>query len=191
MATVAVPARRVRAGTAVAVTVALGLSGHAVAGETVPALAIPLAALLVLVPAWLLTRRERRWPVIATLLLGGQFLVHLTAATTAALFAVPHEAHGAGEPIAPLPTGSMLIAHAAAAGLVGAWLRLGERWLWRAARRAAGLVAAAFRRLLGCPRRIRSGPVATVRATPGDPAGPLRWLLLRYALVLRGPPVLG
>jgi hypothetical protein len=151
-------------GSAVGVAAIAHMIGHGTVG--VPALV--LAFVMLLGPAWLLTRRERSFGAHALTQLAGQQAVHLALTATAG-----HTGHVAGD--------LMLYAHLAAAALTGGWLRWGERRAW-----------SALRRLIAVPLLV---PMPLLPAAPQVLAAPLpprrlHAALLRHALDRRGPPAL-
>ncbi|SDC41406.1 hypothetical protein SAMN05216174_10221 [Actinokineospora iranica] len=142
--------------------------------------AMLVAAVVLVGPAWLLTRREQRLPAIVALLVAGQALTHAALV----LFA-PSGHHPVATALDVLPTGPALVGHLAAALVAGWWLRRGERAAWSCARR---MVAAVLSAATAGPRPL--GAVTTgvpTRAT--EP--PRRPVLLRHVIVLRGPPAAG
>ncbi|GAA3391196.1 hypothetical protein GCM10020369_48160 [Cryptosporangium minutisporangium] len=141
---------------------------------------------LVLVAAALLAARERRFPLIAGVLLVAQTGLHY-------LFeALPHAGHHATAivPVSPAPSPTaMVLAHLVAGLSTAAWLRGGEAAVWRLGRRMARGVAPL--RLLWTLVRTLIVPTtrpalvvalsrAIVRSAPG-------W---RHSVIRRGPPVL-
>lgn len=147
----------------------LGGVAHIAAGGAWSGPGIALGAVLLTLPTWLLTGKERGWPTISALLFGGQLVVH-------ASFAV------AGHEIT-VPSPTMLSYHLITAALVGWWLRRGERALWRAAWKAVAEISEALRRLLDDPLRAR-----TLSAPVRAPSAVQRLAVLRHAITLRAPP---
>jgi hypothetical protein len=173
----AAPHRLVRAMALALTMTAAGVAAHVVAGGAgSPGLAAACAAAL-LGPAWLLTGRERSWTAIAGLQLAGQEAVHLLHGFAAG--------HGAGHALA---AEVMLFSHVAVAAAIAAWLRIGERAAWRAARRAACAVAAWWRAI------VRSFGTPMVVPPTGAPSLRVPSIRsrqeLRHCVVRRGPPAL-
>jgi hypothetical protein len=172
------PHRGLRAVVAAFVAMIAGGGAHLLAGGVVsiPGVAAGLAVLLG--PAWSLAGRERGWAVIAGLQLAGQQVVHL-------LLELASDRPGQGT---GLPEDVTLYGHIAAAALIAAWLRYGERRTWNAAHRAARAVAARWRWLLSlfdrCEPPYPVHPIAAPdrsRVATGRP--------LRHVVVRRGPPL--
>ncbi|WP_433328389.1 hypothetical protein [Spirillospora sp. CA-294931] len=133
---------------------------------------------LVFAFAYTLAGHERSLPTIVGGLLMGQFVLHT-------LFTMGN-LHHAGEQPTVVEGGAtaMTGAHLVAALVSAWWLRRGERAAWRLGR----LLAAAFAGLLFLIVRAVTGEPgpARPRAAVSVP-GPVS-VLLRYVLVLRGPP---
>lgn len=165
------PPRALRAGAAAAVAVGVAVVAHGLGHGGVDAGAAAWVFAGLVGPSWWLARRERSWGALALTQLAGQQFAHvvLGAATVGG-------AH-------LLPMDLMLYAHLAAAALTGAWLRVGERRAWAAARRLGQVLLPV---LDACPLTRPPGPaplaVAPVAARP-------RTLLLRHTHARRGPPV--
>lgn len=174
-AVVAPPRRIARAGASAAAAVALGLAGHLLAGGAPTLSGSVLAFLAVLVPSWMLARRERGWTVIAGVQVGAQQVIHplLVAAS------------GMPEPGA-LPHDLMFFLHVAGALVMAMWLRLGERRMWATARRFAAHLALWASRLVRGPLPAdepasRPRPVTHVPLPSPVP--------LCHAVSRRGPPL--
>ncbi|EXG79762.1 hypothetical protein [Cryptosporangium arvum] len=178
-------ARESRAGVFTLVCLSLSVVLHTVAaGSTPSAPAILAGAGLVLVVAFALAGRERRFPLIATVLIGAQFGLHY-------LFeALPHAGHHGEAAIAsvPLPPG-MVLAHLVGGLLAALWLRGGEAAAWRLLRWMARGVSP-LRGLwfvlwtLVVPASRPALPVSTTRAIARPAPG---W---RHSVIRRGPPAL-
>jgi hypothetical protein len=105
--------------------------------------------------------------------------------------AVPTVAGGAGPSVV-----AMLVGHGLAAIVLGAFLRMGERLLWAAARRAVRSAGAALHRVVAAARVVlqaidEAGPTrsADVRWVPADRHSSLRRRLRAMGGRLwRGPP---
>lgn len=172
------PPRALRAALAVAAAVLVGAGAHTLGGGTVDVAAAAWTFAALAAPAWWLIGRERGWASLAVAQLVGQQLVHLTLTSLAG----DAHVHGA------LPADLMLYAHLLAAALTGAWLRLGERRAWAAARQARDAVAVLLARLIalaGTPQVVatpaRPAPPPVIARRPGA--------LLRHTLARRGPPL--
>lgn len=174
------PRRPLRAGVAAAVATTFGAVGHLLTGGSLSAGLVAVALGVAIVPAWVLSGRERGWAWIAGLQIATQQLVH-TALSMAS-------APGFGEPTAAglLPHDLMLHAHILAGLLTAVALRAGERRIWAGARALATRLARWWHRLVPSS----SVPIAqtTLLVTaPGAGTRPQRQRL-RHAVVLRGPP---
>jgi hypothetical protein len=172
------PHRAARALVLTCTAVAVAVGAHVAGGGAVDVGGIAAAFPVLLGLVWSLTDRERGWLPIAGAQLAGQQVVH------SILEWGSHPAAGADA----LPADMVFYAHIAAAALLAAWLRCGERRVWAAARRAIRAVAAHVRFLLGLlgyrapedprPSRPRSTTLPAYART-----------LLRHAVIRRGPPV--
>ena len=171
------PHRLSRAAVLAAVMAVAGTLAHVTAGGSVspPALLVGLA--LLVGPAWLLTGRERGWTAIAGAQLAGQQIVHAALE----LAGSGHDSHGA------VPTDLMTYGHLTVAALLATGLRLGERRMWRTARRVALAITARLRTLLAL---FEQAPVPAPAAPPAPPAPPVRpGRNLHHVVVRRGPPL--
>lgn len=169
------PCRWIRASVAAAAATALGLAGHLAAGGDPTVFGAVLGFLVVALPSWLLTGRERGWTVIAAVQLVAQQLVHPVLIAAAE----------APEPAA-LPHDLMFFLHVFGALLMAAWLRLGERRLWTIAHRLAAHLMRWSRRLL----HALPGPAAPrLVARPGTDPRPRLDRPLRHVVSRRGPPL--
>ncbi|MGE3287136.1 MAG: hypothetical protein AB7J32_13680 [Pseudonocardia sp.] len=167
------PLRLVRAGASAGAATVLGLAGHLAAGGAFSLVGTLLAFAAVLAPSWLLAGRERGWTAIAVVQVVAQQVIHpLLAGATSEPAALPHDV--------------MFFLHVLGALAMAAWLRLGERRAWAAARRlAARILRWAVRFLAGAARP--AGPA--VRPHPADAVALPVAALLRHAVVRRGPPL--
>lgn len=171
---VAPPHRLARAGASAAAAVALGLTGHLVAGGEPTLTGTGLAFLAVLVPSWLLAGRERGWTLIAGVQVAAQQVIHpllVLASSTPESDALPHDL--------------MFFLHVLGAFAMAVWLRFGERRTWAAARRLARRLMLWIVRLLGRPK-APTGAVAPCPVAYVPLAVPV---LLRHAVSRRGPPL--
>ncbi|WP_062431664.1 hypothetical protein [Herbidospora daliensis] len=127
------PFRVVRAAVFGAVSVVLSVGAHAYAGGSTTTETVFVAFALSFVVACALAGRERSAKVIFPALAGCQALLHV-------LFAVAHSAGpmpAGHHHMTLLPSLSMLVTHAWAAGLTALWLSRGEALLWGLLRRMA------------------------------------------------------
>jgi hypothetical protein len=211
----AVP-RWVRALTLPSVLFISALAGHAVAGGVTPAapvlvflFVITVAVLVPLVGALISPAR------IVALLIVGEGLLHLalellgrstvmSAMSDPAAMSSPTGCHLMMQPISATPYGSvmslmsdgyviMLVAHVAAAVVVGVWFAAGERILWNVLRLAARPVVGAWQTVVAVVR----GAVGTMIISHPRPrlCGDLRrtvcgLLWAAGAVSRRGPPPL-
>ncbi|QHC26281.1 hypothetical protein [Streptomyces sp. GS7] len=197
------PALRIlRAAVFAAVCLTLSAAGHQLAvGSAPPAWVDGAGFLAVLVPGYLLGARERSLPGIGGAMLTTQGGLHLAFD---AAQAPARRLTAAGMPMGMQPMGmhatrmmahphSMsahaVVAHTAAALLASWWLRRGEAALWSLLRRAVALVPG-----LLAWWGARTGQLPTLAhavAPGGRTAGhrPLRQVLLRHAVLRRGPPL--
>lgn len=181
------------------VVLALGVVAHVAGGGLLPSW--PVLAGLVLACAgagWTFLRCRVSGPVLVALTVGGQAMVHLALTVTAG-----HTGDSGTSPggVLPLLSGIgsdlvhhtldeplMLLAHLAAAVLVGLWLGRGERLLWSL---VALVVALALGTLLRLPGRlapvVRHAPRPVRRTTRVARPG-----LARFCadVTRRGPPQL-
>lgn len=170
-----VPSRALRSGVAAGTATAFGAAGHVLSGgtATVPVLLLAFAAAML--PAWVLSARERSWTGIAALQVGTQQVVHTALAT-------------AGPAVAEaglLPHDLMFHVHVVAGLVAAAAMRVGERRLWAAARRLAARAAHWWRTLTAAGRGPVHHPPRVPTVTPAAVACARR---LRHVRVLRGPP---
>ncbi|CRK55410.1 putative integral membrane protein [Alloactinosynnema sp. L-07] len=169
-----VPARGKRTAITLVCALAAGAVGHVVAGGAWSGPGITTAAALLLLPSWLMTVRERRFPAIAALLAAGQLSTHVTLTL---MSGAAHPGHGSSSAVTPGP--AMLLAHAAATVGLAWWIRRGERQVFAGLRRLWRTLC-----LVGVEPDDR--PVA--RPAFVDASALARVALLRHAVVLRGPP---
>ncbi|HVK23758.1 MAG TPA: hypothetical protein VM677_20580 [Actinokineospora sp.] len=170
-----VPARGKRTAITLVTALVAGAVGHVLAGGTWSGPGITTAAALLLLPSWLMTVREQRFPAIAALLAGGQLSTHVTLTLMAG---AAHAGHVSSAD--PTPAPAMLLAHATATLLLAWWIRRGER-----------RVFAGLRRLLRTLCAVGVEPPVRPSARPAfaEAAVLARVTSLRHAVVLRGPPV--
>ncbi|TQS45654.1 hypothetical protein [Cryptosporangium phraense] len=179
-------AREARAGVFTLVCLGLSIALHSWVSRDLPSTtAIFAGAGLVLVVAFGLAGRERRYPFILTTMLTAQAALHV-------LFEVlPHAGHHGEVPVTlgGLPSVTMVLAHLAAGLSAAAWLRGGETAVWRIGRRlarGAGPLRLLWTlvRALVLPTRpsalVDGAEQPVVRPIPG-------WQL---SVIRRGPPAL-
>lgn len=209
--------RWVRALVLAAVVLPLGATAHGAAHGRLPSLGV-MAGLLMLVAAMVtpLLRRELSATRVVGLVVGGQVFVHAVlttvlatarpAATSGTAAAMPAHTHVSGLghgtqsaadasraalAAAALPGGAlgMVLAHLAAALVVGLWLAVGEHALWAVLRVAGDRVVAVLDTVLGVVP-VGSAPheVRLARVERGDVDARSAWRGAG-ALGRRGPPV--
>jgi hypothetical protein len=173
-------AREARAGVFTLVCLSLSVALHSWVAGALPSLPAMFAgAGLVLVVAFGLAGRERRFPLIAATLLASQAGLHV-------LFeALPHAGHhGVAAPSSVSLSAGMVLAHLVAGLFTAVWLRGGEAAAWRLCRR----VVRPLRRLvllltLVVPTSRPALVVAAARTIARPAPG---W---RHSLIRRGPPL--
>ncbi|MBK3579583.1 hypothetical protein JHN63_38460 [Streptomyces sp. MBT65] len=194
--------RALRAAVFAAVCVLLASLAHVMmSGSRVPAWALAAGFVATGAAGWCLTGRERGLPLIVTVVVAAQALLHSAFSfvqSASGGTAVTHTTMGSmrmgsmdmgashmdSMPMGDTSTG-MLVAHLLAALLCGLWLAHGEKAAFRILRAVAGRLLAPLRLLLAPPApidrpRIRGRRLASDRAP--------RLLLLVHAIVSRGPP---
>ncbi|GLX99071.1 MFS transporter [Herbidospora sp. NBRC 101105] len=171
------PFRVVRAAVFATVSVVLSVGAHAWAGGSTTATAVLVALTLSFLVGVALAGRERSARVIFPALAGCQAVLHL-------LFSYAHTvepmALGHHHPTTLLPSLSMLLTHAWAAGLTALWLARGEALLWALLRRLG------VRLLLLL--RVAVEPAHPQPATPADRVDIPASAPLRHEISRRGPP---
>ncbi|POX38045.1 hypothetical protein C3486_24985 [Streptomyces sp. Ru73] len=194
--------RAVRAAVFAAVCVLLAAAGHVLmSGLPLPWWALAAGAAAAGGTAWCLAGRERGLPLVVSVAVAAQGVLHtaFSLAQTAdgppaPTHAMHHDMshsmrhgmpHGMAHDMAGMSSTGMFAAHLLAAVLCGLWLAYGERAAFRILRTLAGWFAAPLRLLLVLPvpprrPRIRARRARTVRAP--------RRLLLVHVLTTRGPP---
>jgi hypothetical protein len=166
---------------AVVAALAATAGGHLLGTGAAPPLAgLLLAAVLMVGPAWWLTRDERGWERISAAQLVAQLGGHALFVATATDPAT-HSGHaGIGPEL-------VLLAHVGGAAVAGAWLRCGERRAVAAARHAVAALRRLLCRLLG---EWRSARRPAPRRAAFAPARGVLVALLRHSIVHRGPPAI-
>lgn len=202
--------RTVRAAVFAAVCVLLAALGHVLmSGHQVPASALAAGLAVTGAGGWCLAGRERGLPLIVTVVVTAQTLLHsafsLAQSTSAdragmnmgmgsmdmgSAYTMQMDSIDAGHMGYALGGGTssfgMLAAHLLAALLCGLWLAHGEKAAFRILRAVAGWLAAPLRLLLALPD-TPDRPRIRLRRLRSDRAP--RLLLLVHAITLRGPPV--
>ncbi|GIH23650.1 hypothetical protein Aph01nite_19600 [Acrocarpospora phusangensis] len=173
----ATPFRVVRAVVFGTVSVALSVGAHAYAGGSASVGSVLLALVFSFLAGLLLAGRERTMRAIFPALAGCQAVLHL-------LFSYAHTV----EPMAGhhhattlLPSLSMLVTHAWAAGLTALWLARGEAVLW-------GLLRRLEFRLMPLLRVVIDPGSPRVSVPPAERVIVLRSVLLGHEMGRRGPP---
>ncbi|MEU3610737.1 hypothetical protein ABZ725_00265 [Streptomyces sp. NPDC006872] len=205
--------RTLRAALFAAVCVLLAALGHVMmSGSEVPAWALAASVALTGAAGWSLAGRERGLPLIVTVVLAAQTVLHTAFSLTerqpsagamemdsmdmAGMGRMSHAGHmehmGHTDPLGEAvgmggsSSFGMLAAHLLAALLCGLWLAHGERAVFRILRAVAGWLAAPLRLLLALPVTPERPRVRFSRR--GSERAP-RLLLLTYAITTRGPPL--
>ncbi|WP_055478610.1 hypothetical protein [Sphaerimonospora mesophila] len=192
-----VPLRIARSATFSAVCVLLAVGAHWFAGGAGPTPRILLVGwLAVMAAATALAGRQRSPETIIGLVLAAQVLLHQMLGPARRPGVVPHPpvAHDPahelglyehGEPLSV--RAGMLVAHLTAALITGWWLSRGEALVWSILRRIGVRAVRWFRPLLG---RIGAGDdvVPRPRSRGPEPVLPGCAVLLRHAVIRRGPP---
>jgi hypothetical protein len=207
--------RTVRAAVFAAVCVLLAALGHVLmSGHHVPASALAAGLVLTGAAGWCLAGRERGLPLIVTVVVTAQTLLHSafslaqsTSGDTAAMNMGMGSMGMGSVDMGSVDMGSayttrmdsmgystgggtssfgILAAHLLAALLCGLWLAHGEKAAFRILRAVAGWLAAPLRLLLALPD-TPDRPRIRLRRLRSDRAP--RLLLLVHAITLRGPPV--
>jgi hypothetical protein len=190
------PFRLLRAAIFAAVCVSLTLLAHVTAArEPVPPWAVAAGCVAVFGVVAVLAGHERSLATIFGGLGGGQFALHVWFAAVqpsaieqvghghTAVVSVPAASAGA------VPSGlGMTLAHVAAAAVSAWWLWRGERAAWWLAR---WIVALATRPLRPALKLLTAAPAAVppARIRPhAESAARPPCAVLRYTVVLRGPP---
>ncbi|GAA0385774.1 hypothetical protein GCM10009530_40910 [Microbispora corallina] len=171
------------------VCVLLAVGAHRFAGGAGPTPRVLLVGgLAVLAGAAAVAGRERSPSVVVALVVAAQVFLHELlgpAGPPAAAVVVPG-AHGHGHPLSV--RAGMLVAHLTAALITGWWLSRGEAALWSILRRIG---AGAWGWLAPLLALLHAGSLVPgrPRVFPCVAAGaPGRAVMLRHAVVRRGPP---
>lgn len=194
-------ARTGRAAVFAAGCVVLAALGHVMmSGDHVPLWILAACWAAVGAVGWTLAGRERGLPLITTVAVAAQTVLHsaFSLASPAAhdmdMGAMPHGMHtmplhkDADTHMAAAGHSSlgMLAAHLLAAMLCGLWLGYGERAVFRVLRAVGGWFAAPLRTLFLAPVP-QARPSVRVRRRRRSDRAP-RLLLLAHAIISRGPP---
>ncbi|MET7472958.1 hypothetical protein ABZT17_01150 [Streptomyces sp. NPDC005648] len=208
--------RTVRAAVFAAVCVLLAALGHILmSGNDVPPWALTAATAATGIAGWCLAGRERGLPLIVTVVIAAQTVLHKTFSLAQSMTAaasgssasmdmddmgsmhmgsmdMPHMGvvHMGAAPMGPAaastsPSTGMLAAHLLAALLCGLWLAYGEKAAFRILRAVAGWLAAPLRLLLALPDTPEHP--RTPRGRRRSDRAP-RLLLLVHSITSRGPP---
>lgn len=193
------PVRLLRAATFAVVCVSLTLLAHVMAArEPVPPWAAGAGFVAVFGVVAVLAGHERSLATIFGGLLGGQFGLHVWFAAAQAPM-VDHMAHehaampSAAAPVAAVSAEAtqsglgMIVAHVAAAAVSAWWLWQGERAAWSLARWITALAAWPVRKLLELLAVPLVGRPIWIRPS-GESVPRPSCAVLRYTVVLRGPP---
>jgi hypothetical protein len=184
--------RWVRAASFAAACSVVAALGHLAGGGQVDRLALAAGFLLMFLPALALTRRERTLATILPAVAVGQVVLHILLSQAAPGHAMVMPATGtAGQAGMTMPAAhegspglGMLLTHAVAALVTSWWLERGEARLCGLVRRVANWALRPFTRMRPVPV---DGPARPIRATP-RPRPAVGAVILRYAMVRRGPP---
>ncbi|MGW3290694.1 hypothetical protein ACWDR3_39285 [Streptomyces sp. NPDC001002] len=207
--------RAIRAAVFAAVCVVLASLGHVMmSGNPVPAWALVAGLVATGSAGWCLTGRERGRPLIVTVVVGAQTVLHSAFSLAQSAAGEPATAtmnmgsvdsmdmghmgtshmdsvhmdamHMGDTSTGGMSSSGMLVAHLLAALLCGLWLAYGEKAAFRILRAVAGRLAAPLRLLLALPTPT-DRPRVRGRRFLSDRAP--RLLLLVHAITSRGPPV--
>ncbi|MGW1809642.1 hypothetical protein [Streptomyces sp. NPDC002078] len=207
-------ARAIRAAVFAAMCVLLAALGHVLmSGSDVPAWALAAGGAVTGAVGWCLTGRERGLPLIVTVVVAAQTVLHeaFSCAQSASGssggsasmgmsgmgsmdMGAMHMDHRGMSPMGHIghsmdggwSSFGMLAAHLLAAVLCGLWLAYGEKATFRILRATAGWLAAPLRLLLALPG-TPDRPRVHMRRRRTDRTP--RLLLLVHAITSRGPPV--
>lgn len=187
------PCRLLRAGMFTLVCASVSAHGHrSAAGEDVPLGGLLLGMLIVFTIAWTVAHRRQSSATLTAWMLWGQLALHLaytSSSPTDLPSGIAHGAHGTGhggEGSVLSPGWTMLAAHLFAALVSAWWLDRGEKHLFRFLRFMALTVCALLLVLGFSPAPPRPSGQAPPMV---DRIGRRPNAYLRYARLLRGPPV--
>ncbi|MDV9171923.1 hypothetical protein R6V09_17575 [Streptomyces sp. W16] len=192
--------RAIRAAVFAAVCVVLASLGHVMmSGNHVPTWALSAGLAVTGAAGWCLAGRERGLPLILTVVLTAQTMLHAAfslaqSASGESASANTDMTMGSMRPgsmdmgtssAGGTPSTGMLLAHLFAALLCGLWLAHGEKAAFRILRVVVGRLAAPLRLLLALPApvdrpRLRGRRIHSDRAPHS--------LLLVHSITSRGPP---
>ncbi|QVQ50808.1 hypothetical protein J4H86_18300 [Spiractinospora alimapuensis] len=182
------PHRSVRAGVFASVSVGVSAAGHSLASQqSLPPVALLVGLAALFACGWGFAGKERGLGAICGWMVWGQLALHI-------MFSLAQSAstHVHGAPPSDVGGGQtgvdMMVVHVVAALVSGWWLRRGEAGLFHLLHLlgAALLSVLALFGLLG-PVEVHRTPGRVV--VPPDPCRPAPSRVLRYALILRGPPL--
>jgi len=192
--------RAIRTAVFAAVCVVLTALGHVMmSGNRVPAWALSAGLVVTGAAGWCLTDRERGLPLIVTVVVTAQTMLHSAFSLAQSASGEPASvntdmAMGAMRPgsmdmgassAGGTPSTGMLIAHLIAALLCGLWLAHGEKAAFRILRVVVGRLAAPLRLLLALPAPM-DRPRLRGRRRHSDRAP--HSVLLVHSITSRGPP---
>ncbi|WP_026179554.1 hypothetical protein [Streptomyces hokutonensis] len=187
--------RTMRAAMFAAVCVVLASLAHVMmSGNHVPPWALSAGLVATGTAGWCLAGRERGLPLIVTVVVVSQTMLHSAFSLTRSASADTDMAMGSMQPgsmdmaassAGGTPSTGMLVAHLFAALLCGLWLAHGEKAAFRILRVVIGRLAAPLRLLLALPAptdrpRLRRRRLRSDRAPHS--------LLLVHSITSRGPP---
>jgi hypothetical protein len=189
------PSRSPRAAVFAAVCVGVSAGGHVLtSGHEVPLTVLAVGYLLVFAIARVAAGAEHGLAAVCGWMVWGQFALHLLygVASPDAGAATGGTGHLLGHPAMPAALSDdggsgvpMLVAHLAAALLSAWWVRQGEAAAFALARQVRTLLRGVF--TVAAPRPLPVTPSDPVRR-PDTAVRPAGRLVLRHAVVRRGPP---
>ncbi|WP_406464384.1 hypothetical protein OH768_51405 [Streptomyces sp. NBC_01622] len=192
--------RAIRAAVFAAVCVVLASLGHVMmSGHHVPAWAMSAGLVVTGAAGWCLTGRERGLPLIVTVVVVSQTMLHSAFSLAQSASGVSASANTdmtmgsmrpgsmdmAASSAGGTPSTGMLVAHLFAALLCGLWLAHGEKAAFRILRIVVSRLAAPLRLLLALPAPV-DRPRLRRRRLRSDRAP--HSLLLVHSITSRGPP---
>ncbi|MEV0736631.1 hypothetical protein AB0I51_11785 [Streptomyces sp. NPDC050549] len=192
--------RAMRAAVFAAVCVVLASLGHVMmSGDHLPAWTLFAGLVVTGAAGWCLAGRERGLPLIVTVVVASQTVLHSAFSLARSASGEPASANTdmtmgsmrpgsmdmTASPAGDTPSTGMLVAHLLAALLCGLWLAHGEKAVFRILRILVARLAAPLRLLLALPApmcrpRLRRRRLHSDRASHS--------LLLVHSITSRGPP---
>jgi hypothetical protein len=184
--------RWVRAASFAATCAALATLGHLAGGGSFDPASALKGFLLLLLPALALTGRERGLSSILPATALSQVILHVLLTQSANRQAMAHHVHTPGMDMSQFhdvssPGLGMLVMHAAGALLTSVWLRWVESGLCALVRQLAGWVLRPLLVLFFLATGWSSSGPRPIPYAGEDETAYIR-LVLRYAMVRRGPP---